>query len=99
MTDPVSERRAHDSFLTCNHLIAEHSVNLKRMVELDSERQFESANNVGMLLVSPLFMDLSDTEKKEIAALLKRNTELERLMMSKNCEALDIGRDAEGDNS
>ncbi|MBO6506710.1 MAG: hypothetical protein JJ850_01010 [Kordiimonadaceae bacterium] len=84
----VSIERESDTLLSCEHLAAEYRVNASRIPELQTERSNQNGNNVGLLLVAPLFLDFSDTEKKEIEALKQRNNRLLGLMQQKSCEAL-----------
>lgn len=82
---PVKTTRTTDSILTCDHLIAEHHVNTRRMAHLLTEKGAQEANNVGFLLFSPLFLDLSNTEQQEIRALHDRNGHLGLLMSTRKC--------------
>ena len=97
-SEAVTVERTTDSLLSCDHMTAEHRVNSKRIPELDKERSSESSNNAGLLLVAPLFMDFSDTEKKEIEALKSRNIHLVGLMDQKKCTVIPSG-DNETDQS
>ncbi len=47
-------------------------------------------NNIGLMLVSPLFLDLSDSIKVETEALLTRNRRLGALAQRKDCPAETI---------
>lgn len=87
VAQPVQLVRDIDSSLTCDHLKAEYDNNLKRRVELTGESADKVGNNIGMLLVSPLFLDLSDTQKVEVKALLARNERLQQLATTKSCPA------------
>ena len=73
----------YDDRLSCDHLKAEHSVNDARILELTHERKQADMNNVGMLLVGPLFMDLSSSEKTEATALVKRDAVLDQLIAAR----------------
>lgn len=88
VSEAVSVERDTDSMLSCEHLLAEFRINAGRVPELNSERSQQSGNNVGLLLVAPLFMDFSDTEKKEIEALKNRNSRLLVLLEEKSCPAM-----------
>jgi len=88
VAQPVQLTRAIDSSLTCDHLKAEYDNNLKRRIELTGESADKVGNNIGILLISPLFLDLSDTQKIEVKALLARNGRLEELAQGKQCPAL-----------
>lgn len=86
MARPVSATNDYDDLLTCDHLRAEHGVNDSKLADLTKERKSDNANNVGMLLVGPLFMDLSSSERTEAQALVKRNAVLDQLI-AKKCPA------------
>lgn len=88
VAQPVQLTRAVDPSLTCDHLKAEYDNNLKRRVELTGESADKVGNNIGILLISPLFLDLSDTQKIEVKALLARNGRLEELARGRQCPAL-----------
>jgi hypothetical protein len=85
--DPVSLKRATDGQLTCAHLSAERSVNEARVKDLLGEAEAANLNNFGLLLVSPLFLDLSNVEQEEVRALNARNEELARLQAAKGCQS------------
>jgi hypothetical protein len=80
---PAAITTSHDEQLSCDHLRAERTVNDKRILDLGNERGDGITNNIGFFIVSPLFMDVSGTESKEIAALQERNKTLERLAAGK----------------
>jgi len=80
---PVALTTPMDSQLSCDHLRAEHSVNLARIADLGGERQNAQTNNVGMFVANPLFLDLSQSERREIDALTARNQVLDRLIADK----------------
>ena len=92
VAQPVQLTRNIDPSLTCDHLKAEYDNNLRRRVELTGESTDKVGNNIGMLLVSPLFLDLSDTQKVEVKALTARNGRLEELARGKQCPALVAAR-------
>ena len=85
VADPVSTTRASDNLLTCAHIEAERNVNIARAEDLSGENEFAANNNFGMLVASPLFLDLSDTVQKEIVALDARNGQLDALASAKGC--------------
>ena len=85
---PVSVVRDIDPQLTCDHLQAEYDNNARRGVELSGESAEKVGDNLGLLLVSPLFLDLSDTQKVELKALVDRNERLKTLAAAKGCPAL-----------
>jgi hypothetical protein len=84
-SEEVPLERSFDGRLSCDHLEAEYDVNLKKAEALVGERSSETANNFGLFLLSPIFMDFSGVEKKEIEALAGRNAKIIRLMNTKNC--------------
>jgi hypothetical protein len=77
---PVAATTPYDDKLDCAHLQAEKSVNVARMADLLGERDNDVRNNLGMLLLNPLFLNLSDTEQKEITAFQARNQVLDGLI-------------------
>ncbi len=83
--EPVEAVRASDPQLTCAHIQAERSVNASRIVDLTGEDQFGSQNNVGLLLVSPLFLDFSNSVQVEIRAIAERDKQLDLLRAAKDC--------------
>jgi hypothetical protein len=87
---PVEATTAHDAQLSCDHLHAERRVNDARIADLDGERKGDSDNNVGKVIgqgaVGILFLDLSDSEKKEIQAFQARNKVLDQ-MVAERCPA------------
>lgn len=83
--EPVEAVRASDPQLTCAHIAAERRVNQSRVADLAGESQFRTQNNVGMLLASPLFLDLSDSVQVEIRAIDERNVQLDKLSAAKGC--------------
>jgi len=82
---PVDARRALDAQLSCDHMKAEIEVNEARMEDLAAEAKASSDQNVGLLIVSPLFLDLSDVERQEIEALISRNRILEEERRRRDC--------------
>lgn len=96
VAQPIQLTRDIDPSLTCDHLKAEYDNNLKRRVELTGESADKVGNNIGILLISPLFLDLSDTQKVEVKALLARNGHLEELAKGKQCPALSQIQTAAG---
>ncbi len=85
---PVPLVRDIDPQLTCDHLQAEYDNNARRSLELSGESAAKVGDNLGLLLVSPLFLDLSDTQKVELKALVDRNERLKTLAAGKGCPAL-----------
>lgn len=82
----VDEENVFDDQLTCSHIMGEFEMNVEKISDISKERSKENGNNIGLLLVAPLFLDFSDTEKKEIEALQKRNKRLESLALNKQCK-------------
>ena len=87
VAQPVLVEQAYDSKLSCAHLAGELSNNEKRLIELKAERDGKPAENLGLLLVSPLFIDMSDSQKNEVKALIARNERIKSLMAEKSCAA------------
>ena len=88
---PIETTRTIDPMLSCAHIAAELDNNGKRAKELLGERKDQGVNNLGFLITSPLFLDFSDTEKKEIKALAERNIHLADLQKLRSCVELDAG--------
>ncbi|MEM8934917.1 MAG: hypothetical protein AAGC77_00745 [Pseudomonadota bacterium] len=74
-----------DDQLSCDHLSGEYDNNLRRLEELTGEKSERLANNLGLLLTSPLFLDFSDTIRNEVEAIAARNDRLLMLMSEKDC--------------
>lgn len=85
VAEPVAMNTAIDDRLSCTHLAAEERSNQSRLNELVGEGDQKVLNNIGMLLVSPIFLDLSDTLKVESEALLARNQRLSELKLARGC--------------
>jgi len=66
-------------------MAAEQKVNLERAQDLSREETAQEGNNIGIMIFSPIFLDLSPTEKNEIKALNDRNQHLDALMAEKRC--------------
>ena len=88
MARPVDEVNNFDSLLTCDHLESEYQVNLEKIEDISGERIDKADDNVAWILFMPLFLDFSDSEKKEIESLIIRNQRLVDLAEEKNCEDL-----------
>lgn len=82
---PIAEVSPLDTQLSCTHLRGEYDNNVYRIAELSGESRDRITNNAGMLLVSPLFLDLSDTTRRETEALLARNERLVTLLETRDC--------------
>ena len=87
VAQPVLIEQGYDAKLSCAHLSGELSNNEKRLIELKAERDGKPSENLGLLLVSPLFLDMSDSQKNEVKALIARNDRLKSLMTEKECAA------------
>lgn len=85
VADPISVSNSWDSELSCSHLQGEYQNHDKRLVELTGERKDKPMHNVGMLLSSPLFLDLSQAQKYEAEAIYKRQERLRSIMKNKPC--------------
>ncbi len=88
VAQPLQMTRDIDPSLTCDHLRAEYDNNLRRRTELTGESSDKVRDNLGMLLASPLLLDLSDSQKIEAKSIVERNLHLEDLARQKNCPAL-----------
>ena len=82
---PVEETRDHDKALSCDHLKAEKSVNFERMADLAGEEKAKHDFNAGVFMASPLFLDLTNVEQKEVEALTARNKILDAEIARRNC--------------
>ena len=83
---PVATTQSVDPLLTCAHIAAEFGNNQKRVAELAGEWSERNRDNVGLLLFSPLFLDLSQSERKEAEAIAARNQRLLELATAKSCD-------------
>ena len=77
---PIAASNPFDDQLSCGHLTAERTVNQARIADLGGEKANGHNNNVGLLLVSPLMMDLTNSEQQEIDALNRRDVVLAGLI-------------------
>lgn len=82
---PVDEINSVDYLLSCDHLVSEYEVNLEKIEDITGERLDKTDDNIGWILVMPLFLDLSGSEEKEVEALVTRNRRLVDLAQEKNC--------------
>lgn len=85
VAQPVALNSGFDDKLSCAHLAGERANNVKRLSELTGEREDSIENNIGLLIASPLFLDFSDTLKREAEVILARNERLDALMDEKEC--------------
>lgn len=82
----VPETTSFDDLLTCTHIVAQIETADARIADLTQEARDQSEQNVGkFLFMGAIWMNLNDSEKKEITALQKRRAELERLKAEKGC--------------
>jgi hypothetical protein len=86
---PLPAETALDDRLTCAHILGELENNKKRLVELEGEKKQSSANNAGLLLTSPLFLDTQKTFKTETAALKERIARLNALSVERGCAPVE----------
>ncbi len=86
VSHPIQLIQPIDDQLTCDHLQAEYSNNQYRVRELLGERADQMRDNVGFIATSILFIDLKDTERKEITAAQARNQRLSSLAKAKTCD-------------
>lgn len=82
---PVAKTTSFDDRLSCGHLESQLGANEARMEDLGVEAKLQSDQNVGMVLVAPLFLNLNDSERQEIEALRERNSVLIDLAEKKDC--------------
>jgi hypothetical protein len=85
---PVADSSGIDASLSCSHLAAEYRVNLQRIRDIAGEEAGKLDDNLGWLLVMPLFIDLSAAERAEIEALAARNQRLVELAGERGCQPL-----------
>jgi hypothetical protein len=80
---PIAANEPYDSQLDCAHLTAEKAVNAARARDLAGEQTDDANNNLGQLLLNPLFLNLSGSEQTEIEAFAAREKVLDQLMLQK----------------
>jgi hypothetical protein len=80
---PVAATNDYDDRLSCEQLKGEKAVNAARVQDLVGEKKQAENNNIGMLLVDPMFLDLSDSERKEMRAFAERDKVLDKLIQEK----------------
>lgn len=85
VAQPTAVSNSWDSKLSCSHLYGEYQNHDKRLVELTGERKDKPMHNVGMLLSSPIFLDLSQAQKEEAKAIYDRQERLRGIMQTKSC--------------
>ena len=79
----VAPTSPFDDQLSCDELRGERQVNALHIADLDHERHDDQVHNLGMLLVAPEFVDLSDSEVREIKAYQARNQTLDHLIAAR----------------
>lgn len=88
---PVAEVRTTDPQLSCDHIRGEAEVNAERILDLLGERKSARDNNAALLLAAPvslafpMFLDLGQSEQREVRALESRNRRLDKLGRKKGC--------------
>lgn len=82
---PVEVVRPYDDNLTCVHVVQELQSNSDRIADLRGEMKAQNDNNAGLLIVSPLFLNVNDSEDKEVEALVARNQRLVVLAQEGSC--------------
>jgi len=87
---PVEVVRPYDDSLTCIHLVQELKSNSDRIADLRGEMKAQNDNNAGLLVVSPLFLNVNDSEGKEIEALVARNQRLVVLAQKGSCPVVSV---------
>jgi len=80
---PVLATQPTDAQLDCAHLTAEKSVNAARAADLTGEQNNDVRNNLGMLVLSPLFLNFTGSEQTELAAFAARESTLNQLIAQK----------------
>jgi hypothetical protein len=85
---PVAAVNSFDGQLSCSHLQAEYAANRQRVIDLVGEQGEKGQNNIGLLLVSPLFLDFSSTIKTELKAIQSRDERLAGLAGARGCPGL-----------
>lgn len=83
---PVEAMTPLDGRLTCTHIVEEIRVNNARAADLAGEKDAQSGNNAGLILVAPMFINLDNTEGREVQALHARNQVLADLASKKACK-------------
>ncbi|QXQ04833.1 hypothetical protein KX816_11010 [Sphingosinicellaceae bacterium] len=82
---PVMLSNNFDAQLTCEHLAAERAANRRRVADLTNEKSQKPGYNIGILLVSPLFLDFSNSVKTEVTAIAARDQRLGELEKARSC--------------
>ena len=84
---PVETVQPIDSQLSCAHITAERENNRKRVVELVGEQGETVRDNIGMLVMMPVFLALDGAEQREIEAIGARDKRLDELAQTAGCNA------------
>lgn len=86
VANPVALSNDFDASLSCTHLSGELDNNNKRLVEILGERNAKAGRNLGTaLFINPIFIDLSQSQKKEATALTARNERIISIGTQKSC--------------
>lgn len=99
VANPITEKNTWDSQLSCSHLNGEYQNHDKRLAELTGERKDKPIHNVGMLLSSPLFLDLSKAQQQEATAIYKRQAHIKTIMNSKGCSEAETLKERDSSDS
>jgi hypothetical protein len=89
---PVAAHEPYDDQLDCAHLTAEKSVNTALARDLTGEQANDANNNLGQLLLNPLFLNLSGSEQRELEAFAAREKVLDQLIARKCPKTADKQR-------
>ncbi len=76
-----------DAQLSCDHLAAERTANRRRVADLTHEKDQKPGYNIGILLLSPLFLDFSNSVRTELKAIAARDQRLDELERAHACPA------------
>lgn len=91
VAQPLTATTYLDDQLSCAHIRGELERNILRLAELGEETSQKHANNLGLLIVNPLFLDLSDSLSEEAQSITVRNGRLVELADSRGCEDISVG--------
>lgn len=90
--NPVDEQTALDTRMGCEHIRGEYSVNQARIAELSQESGRGNDTNAALVaavavggVANLMFLDLSDTMRRETDALQRRNQRLQGLASERSC--------------
>ena len=91
VAQPLTATTYLDEQLSCAHIRGELERNILRLAELGEETSQKHANNLGLLIVNPLFIDLSDSLSEEAQSITVRNARLVELANARSCEDIAVG--------